>query len=178
MTRDSRQLLLVGGGHSHIEVVRRLGIKPPSSCAISLVSPARHASYSGMLPGLIAGHYRFEDCHIDLERLCRSAGIAFVVDEVVALEPARNHARGRNGNYSFDLVSLDVGSTPGTASVPGATEHAVPARPASALLAAWERMLSRRAPSRSSAVGPAEWSLLSRCTTACNSKALCRGSPS
>jgi selenide,water dikinase len=146
VTRDPQRLLLVGGGHSHIEVVRRLGIAPLANCAILLVSPARHASYSGMLPGLIAGHYRFEDCHIDLEQLCRKAGVAFTLDEIVALDPARARASGRHGDYPFDLLSLDVGSMPGMESVPGAAEHAVPARPVSGLLAAWRRMLAAPRP--------------------------------
>jgi selenide,water dikinase len=137
-----RNLLLVGGGHSHIEVVRRFGMAPPAGCAVMLASPGRHATYSGMLPGLIAGHYRFEDCHIDLEQLCRKAGVAFTLDEIVALDLVRARARGRHGDYPFDLLSLDVGSIPGMAAVPGAAEHAVPARPAAALLAAWQRMLA------------------------------------
>jgi selenide,water dikinase len=144
--KEPKHLLLVGGGHSHIEVVRRFGMALPAGCVVTLVSPGRHATYSGMLPGLIAGHYRFEDCHIDLEQLCRNAGVAFAVDEVVALDPARGRARGRNGDYSFDLASLDVGSMPGMASVPGAAEHAVPARPAAALLAGWQRMLATPRP--------------------------------
>jgi selenide,water dikinase len=141
-----QHLLLVGGGHSHIEVVRRFGMARPAGCTVVLVSPGPHAAYSGMLPGLIAGHYRFEDCHIDLEQLCRKAGVAFTLDEIVALDLARARARGRHGDYPFDLASLDVGSIPGMASVPGAAEHAVPARPASGLLAAWQRMLAAPRP--------------------------------
>jgi selenide,water dikinase len=38
------------------------------------VNPGPHAIYSGMLPGLIAGHYALDDCRIDLARLCRFAG--------------------------------------------------------------------------------------------------------
>ena len=137
-----KRLLLVGGGHSHVEVVRRLGTAPAADCSVVLVSPGRHATYSGMLPGLIAGHYRFEDCHIDLERLCRKAAVEFIGDEIAALDPAHNRARGRNADYPFDLISLDVGSTSGVASVSGAARHALPARPPAALLAAWERILA------------------------------------
>ena len=148
---SARSLLLVGGGHAHLEVVRQLGMAPPADCAIRLVSPAHHATYSGMLPGLIAGHYRFEDCHVDLEALCARAGVGFTRDEIVALDPLQGRARGRNGEYAFDLVSLDVGSAPGMDSVPGASRHALPARPASRLLAAWERM--RAAPRPIAIVG-------------------------
>ena len=88
-----KRLLLVGGGHSHVEVVRRFGSAPPRGADVILVSPDRYASYSGMLPGLIAGHYAFHDCHIDLERLCRAARVTFERAEVTALDLAKNVAR-------------------------------------------------------------------------------------
>lgn len=38
-----------------------------------------------MLPGLIAGHYRYDEVHIDLARLCRAVGVRFIEDTVEAL---------------------------------------------------------------------------------------------
>ena len=151
-----KRLLLVGGGHSHVEVVRRFGAAPPRGADVILVSPDRYASYSGMLPGLIAGHYAFHDCHIDLEQLCRAARVTFERAEFTALDLAKNVARCKvGGERSFDLLSLDIGSTPDTAAVPGSLPFAVSVKPVSALLAAWETIIAaaRRAPQSIAIVG-------------------------
>ena len=68
---------MVGGGHSHALALRMLAMKPIDGLRISLVSPASHTPYSGMLPGLVGGHYTFEQTHIDLARLCQWAGVRF-----------------------------------------------------------------------------------------------------
>ena len=49
-----KRLLLLGGGHTHVEILRRFGINPPPDVRIVVVSPERYTPYSGMLPGFIA----------------------------------------------------------------------------------------------------------------------------
>ncbi len=134
-----KDLVLVGGGHAHALALRGLAMNPVRGLRITLVSPAAFTPYSGMLPGLIAGHYSFEETHIDLARLCQWAGVRFLRDTVVALDPARRRLRCQErGELEYDILSLDVGSQPELDSVPGAREHAVPVKPVSGL---WERWL-------------------------------------
>lgn len=135
-----KRLLLVGGGHSHVEVVRRWGKQPAADTAVTLLSPDRYAPYSGMLPGLVAGHYGFHDCHIDLAALCARCGVKFVAGRLAALDPAdRTVACDDGTEQRFDVLSLDTGSTP-AASVPGAREHAIPVKPVGTFLAAWSAL--------------------------------------
>lgn len=145
--RDNRrvkQLVLAGGGHSHIEVLRRWAREPAPATALVLVSPARHAPYSGMLPGLIAGHYGFHDAHVDLEALARAAGARFLTTHVCGLDPAQHRLRLADGTeLSYDLVSLDVGSMPAAQDIPGAKAHTIALRPVDTLLAAWEALRVR-----------------------------------
>lgn len=137
-----KRLLLLGGGHSHIEVVRRFGAEPPAGAEITLASPAGRVAYSGMLPGHIAGHYGSEDVHIDLERLCRRARVRFVRAEAVRLDLAGRAVHYRDGAAApFDFLSLDVGSVPDV-TVPGAAAHAVSVKPPSRLLAAWREIMA------------------------------------
>jgi len=133
-----KHLLLIGGGHSHIEVIRRLGSNPEPGVRVTLISPSRHTPYSGMLPGFIAGHYRFEDCHIDLDALCRSAGVERQEAAVSGIDPVARIARCSNAQiHNFDIVSIDTGSTPALAGIPGANRHGTPVKPVKGFLEHW-----------------------------------------
>ena len=68
-----KRLVLVGGGHAHVEVLRRFGLRPEPGVKITLINTSRYTVYSGMLPGLVAGHYGWRACFIDLEVLARLA---------------------------------------------------------------------------------------------------------
>jgi selenide,water dikinase len=138
-----RRLLLVGGGHAHVEVLRRFGLVPEPGLEIVLVSPAPATPYSGMLPGLVAGHYRPAECHIDLPRLCRFAGARFVQDVVTGLPDAcRGALLESGGRLEADLISLDVGSTPPRGRIAGADRVGTGVKPVDAFLAELERRLS------------------------------------
>lgn len=136
-----RDLLLVGGGHAHALVLRMLAMQPLAGLRITLVSPSSHTPYSGMLPGLIAGHYSFEDAHIDLARLCQWAGVRFIEAEAVALNTVtRQLSLPGRPPLVYDLLSLDIGSEPDLDSVPGAREHAIPVKPVAEFWARWQAL--------------------------------------
>lgn len=150
-------LVLLGGGHAHVAVVKRFGMKPAPGVRVTLVSRDVDTPYSGMLPGLIAGHYTHDDAHIDLQRLTRFAGVVGVFDEVVGLDCAGRTVHCRNRPpIRFDLLSINIGSTP-NASVRGASDHAIPVKPIDRFLRHWEalrgRLLADDAPKRVAVVG-------------------------
>jgi selenide,water dikinase len=152
----ARRLVLVGGGHAHVEVLRRFGLAPEPGVEIVLVSPAQATPYSGMLPGLVAGHYRHAECHIDLPALCRFAGARFVQDAVTGLPDAcRSVLLQTGGSLEADLISLDVGSTPPRGRIAGADRVGTGVKPVDAFLTELERRLSRppEAPARVLVVG-------------------------
>jgi len=136
----AQRILLVGGGHSHVEVLRRFALRPDPQVALTLVSPEPETAYSGMMPGLVAGLYTRAEAHIALPPLARWAGARFLTDRVEALDLHEKTAAMADGmREPFDFVSLDVGSAPDDR-VAGARAHAIAVKPVAAFLAAWERM--------------------------------------
>jgi selenide, water dikinase len=137
-----KRLVLVGGGHAHVEVLRRFGATPAERVELVLISPDRFTAYSGMLPGLVAGHYTFQQCHIDLEPLARFANGRLVYDLAVGLDPAQKVLLCDSGlTVSYDVVSLDIGAAP-TRLLQGHREDAgVPVKPTGVFLARWDQLL-------------------------------------
>jgi selenide,water dikinase len=139
-----RDIVLVGGGHSHVGVLRRFGMQPLPGVRLTLVCTDAHTPYSGMLPGYVAGHYRYDDVHIDLGRLAGFARARFLCAEVIGIDRAARtvHLRDRPP-IRYDLVSINTGSTPQVAAVPGAAAHAVPVKPITGFNQRWLALLER-----------------------------------
>ncbi len=124
-----KDLVLVGGGHSHALVLRKWAMNPLPGVRMTLISPQAMTPYSGMLPGLIAGHYGFKETHIDLVKLSLWANIRFIQDSVTAIDAETNTLTLKNRPaIEFDIVSIDIGSTPNQ-EIEGAAEFSTPVKP-------------------------------------------------
>lgn len=140
-----KDLVLLGGGHTHVEVLKHFGLKPLPGVRLTVVCRDVRTPYSAMLPGLIAGHYGFDDVHIDLEALCRFAGAHLYADEGVGLDlVGRTVVCKSQPPVRYDVLSVNIGSAPDTSQVPGPAGAAVPVRPMQPFIAHWEAV-SRRA---------------------------------
>jgi len=138
-----KRLLLAGGGHAHVEVLRDLGERRGDFEA-TLVTPYPWLTYSGMVPGLIAGHYGVAECTIDLARLASRAGVRASFTSAISVDAQARVVRGANGEqFSYDVLSLDVGCVPHIDRVAGVAQHAVVVRPLEAALKEWARVLDR-----------------------------------
>ncbi len=138
-----RDLVLIGGGHSHAIALRMFGRKPLPGVRLTLITAAKNTAYSGMLPGHIAGFYSHDECHIDLRPLANFAQAQLYIDRVVALDLENHKVLCASGLVvDFDVLSIDIGSTPATVSVSGAAEYAITAKPVSHLLEHWYELIA------------------------------------
>ena len=130
-----RDLLLVGGGHAHLGVLRRFGMRPEAGVRLTLVARETMATYSGMVPGVVAGLHSAAEAQLDLRELARQAGARLIHAEAEGLDLAHRRLllRGRPP-LRWDVLSLDVGAAP-RLEVPGAAEHALPVWPLDGMLA-------------------------------------------
>lgn len=139
-----KRLVLVGGGHSHLEVLRRLSLRPRTDLETVMLTPERHAIYSGMIPGVIAGDYAPEHCRVDLAALARRAGARLQLASAIGLDCAARKVMSSDGESPhYDLVSFDVGSTPAAQGVAGVREHAASVKPAHPFLEAMAALADR-----------------------------------
>jgi selenide,water dikinase len=133
-----KHLVLVGGGHAHAQVIKALNkASRPKDMKVTLIDQQTSASYSGMVPGCIAGAYTAEETLLHLKPLSKWAGMNFINDRVVDidLEKKEIFLKGSDKPVLFDAVSLDIGSTSrGLLSTKGALEYTIPTRPISDLV--------------------------------------------
>ncbi|MFW2353916.1 selenide, water dikinase SelD [Hydrogenophaga sp.] len=139
-----RDLVLVGGGHSHVVALRMLAMQPEPGLRITLICTDIDTPYSGMLPGYISGHYSFDEVHIDLGRLASFAGARFIHGEVTGLDRTNQRVLLKDRpSVPYDLLSINTGSTPNVRQVKGAQAHAVPVKPIAQFNLRWLNLLER-----------------------------------
>src|SRR5689334_15161039 len=104
----TQELVLVGGGHAHVHVLKSFGLRPIPGVRLTLVARDVETPYSGMLPGIIASHYERNDGTIDLDRLARFAGARLIHAEAIGLDrDARRVICRGHPEVRYDLVSFD-----------------------------------------------------------------------
>lgn len=136
-----RRLILIGGGHAHLEVLRQAAARRFAGGELVLVSPYPHHHYSGMVPGYLQGTYAEGDLAFDLRALCRAAGARFVEASAERVDPNGRWVEVDGARLACDLVSADVGGAPaGYGEVPGAREHTWTVRPVTRAVALRRRL--------------------------------------
>jgi len=139
-----RDIVLVGGGHSHVGVLRMFAMKPLPGVRLTVICTDTDTPYSGMLPGYIAGHYGFDEVHIDLRRLAEFAGARYYRDEATGIDRvARTVLCRHRPPVPYDVLSINIGSTPRLDEVAGAAGQVVPVKPIRRFNERWLALLDR-----------------------------------
>ncbi|MDH3326585.1 MAG: selenide, water dikinase SelD [Gammaproteobacteria bacterium] len=139
-----KDLILIGGGHSHLSVLKYFAMNPIPGLRLTLITRDLHTPYSGMLPGYIAGHYEYDQAHIDLRPLAQFSNARIYHTEVnsIDLEKQLITCTGRPAIH-YDFVSINIGSKPGTLHIPGADEFTIPVKPIDRFLSRWDILIEQ-----------------------------------
>ena len=137
-----KRLVLLGGGHAHVHVLREFARRRPADAQVVLASPFARQLYSGMLPGWVAGHYAIGELAIALPQLAQAAGAEFAETAAVALDAGERTVTLADGRVAeYDVLSIDTGAAPPRDAVPGAREHALFVRPIEHFVSLLERLV-------------------------------------
>ena len=141
-----KRVLLLGGGHAHLLVLAELARQRLARAEVMLLTPQAELVYSGMVPGLVAGHYTAEQCRIALAPMAAAAGVTLVAGTAVGLDTASRSLRLADGRTAeYDLLSIDTGSEQRRDRVAGAGEHALFVRPIEAFVQGQQRLVDAAA---------------------------------
>jgi pyridine nucleotide-disulfide oxidoreductase family protein len=136
-----KRLVLAGAGHAHALLLLGMQRSPLRGTEVVVVSPQPLAPYSGMVPGWLAGAYRFDEIVIDFPRLAATVGARWVAGEIDAVDADRQRLQLADGSeLGWDVLSLNLGST--LRPPQGARARVLPLRPLSALRGNFERLLA------------------------------------
>lgn len=107
-------VVLVGGGHAHVHVIKMLGMNPIANVRFTLITKDVETPYSGMLPGYVAGYYTAEECHIDLGKLSSFARFRLIHAEVTKIDTSSKliHCNDGRPPLGYHILSINIGIVP------------------------------------------------------------------
>lgn len=106
-------IVLLGVGHTNAHVLRMWKMHPIDNASLVCVSQFPTSTYSGMMPGVLAGQYSVPAMEIDLVRLCGSAGARLILGEVTGIDHEQRELQfADRPPLGFDVLSIGVGSRP------------------------------------------------------------------
>ena len=143
-SENRREVVLVGGGHAHVQVLRAFEMDPLPNASLTVVLDVPVAVYSGMVPGFVAGQYRRDELEIDVVPLARRANARVILSAATAVDVEKKSiVFADRPPIPYDIASLDIGSTVAGLHLPGVGEHALPTRPISGFVNRVEELVQR-----------------------------------
>lgn len=117
------KLLLVGGGHGHLHILKQLQTVELANTETTLLSPSRFQYYSGMFSGYIEGTYSLDKIEIDLAFLAQKSHVKLLEGHARQVDTEKNILFTEDGRQiPFDIISIDIGSLTAGTDIPGMKE--------------------------------------------------------
>lgn len=144
-----KKLLLVGAGHAHIGLLRRLRTEKLEGLEVALITEQPQSIYSGMLPGWMANHYRLDEISIDIASLCMQAGVRYIQRPIIKVDAASRIVTTNNDeHFDYDILSLNTGADTDLrwlnkdADINHTSNTTIAIRPLAAFVNHWQQILA------------------------------------
>lgn len=106
-----KHLVLVGGGHAHLTVLKNIDVFVEKGHTVTLISPTTHHYYSGMGPGVLSGIYRPREARFHIRKMAEDRGAGFIRASVTRVAPDQRTLTTDAGHeIKYDVVSFNTGS--------------------------------------------------------------------
>ncbi|MDG5472842.1 FAD-dependent oxidoreductase [Jeotgalibacillus sp. ET6] len=125
-----KTIILAGGGHTHLSILKQLTKSNNNDIKWILVSSDDYQYYSGMFSGYIEGLYSLEDIRIHLPSLAAKANCEFYQGSVDTIDPFQKIISVNGQSFSYDYLSLDIGSHTTNPAIPGLKNELTRLKPA------------------------------------------------
>jgi NADH dehydrogenase FAD-containing subunit len=124
-------LVLVGGGHAHLNSLKALLSFRNRGHQVTLISLSPYHYYSGMGPGLLSGIYQPWEVRFHVKKLAENQGATFIKDKVVKIDPDQKLLLLSSGEtVKYDIVSFNTGSAvPLESLTTTPAENVIPVKP-------------------------------------------------
>lgn len=150
----SGELVLLGGGHAQVAVLKSFAMRPLPGLRLTIVSRDINTPYSGMLPAFVEGVWTEKDIHIDLVTLAAMANARFIHAEATGIDTDDKRILfADRPPVKFDMLSINIGGRPNLAAIDGAAQHAVPVKPISRFRHRLDDLVSEGYPRRIAIIG-------------------------
>ncbi len=138
-----KRLILAGGGHAHLHVLKALATRPWPDVEVLIISPYPRQIYSGMVPGWMSGHYTLDQCAAPLAPLVSAAKVRFIQDSVTGIAAGQRLVHtAHSGSIAYDVLSLDTGSEVDCSCLAASGARLLPIRPLESFIAGWQEQLA------------------------------------
>ena len=139
-----RRVVLAGGGHAHLTVLKNLDRFIDKDHSVTLISPTTHHYYSGMGPGLLAGTYRPQEVRFHVKKMAEDRGAEFILGKVNRVAPGdRVLYTETEEKIEYDVVSFNTGSQVPLDGISDSAKEVYPVKPIDNLLMARNTILDR-----------------------------------
>ena len=137
-----KDLVLLGAGHSNIEVLKKFGTKPIDGLRLTVISNSYFSTYSGMLPGYLQGIYDWNEINIDLVKLCRVYGHRLIISNVIKIDTKNNLVFLENRpSINYDYLSINLGIKTDSSKIKGAEKNCLKLKPISSIKENFDKLL-------------------------------------